>query len=299
MAWLAGSSTSPGSTRAISEEWAPVFRIKCEQAAAQPVNVSTAWRERCVHQLQRSRPYRCNSFRLPAVAGKSGLAAEHRHASPRMSTYADSKLQSAIDALLIPGILIGHRLISPGDEHGLLPEELPAFTSSVIKVRRASGAARIVARQLLSRLGLPECALPRGPSGAPIWPAGIIGSLSHDSRVAVAAVALRRDVGAVGIDVEPAEDLPADLLDIVATPEERRHLGDDPYRGRLLFVAKEAVYKAVYPLDRMFLDHHDVQINLAGRTATVCNGRVVELRFCIAAHLVALAFIPGARTSDH
>src|SRR5688500_10112023 len=107
----------------------------------------------------------------------------------RMSITADSALQSAIEALSFPGIMIGHRLILPGDEHGLLPEELPAFTSSVVKVRRASGAARIVARQLLNRLGLFECALPRGPAGAPIWPAGIIGSLSHDSRVAVAAVA--------------------------------------------------------------------------------------------------------------
>lgn len=61
----------------------------------------------------------------------------------------------------------------------------------------------------------------------------------------------------------------------------------------MLFVAKEAVYKAVYPLDQTFLDHHDVQISFAERKAVVRNGRVVELRFCIAAHLVALAFLPA------
>ena len=56
----------------------------------------------------------------------------------------DPSLQSAIDALSFPGVMLGHRLISPGDENALLPEETPVFASSVLKVRRASGAARIV-----------------------------------------------------------------------------------------------------------------------------------------------------------
>ena len=46
----------------------------------------------------------------------------------------DPSLQSAIDALSFPGVVIGHRLISPGDEDALLPEEAPAFASSVVKV---------------------------------------------------------------------------------------------------------------------------------------------------------------------
>ncbi len=212
-----------------------------------------------------------------------------------MTDTIDSLLQSAMDALAVPGIVAGHRLISPGDEHALMPEEAAAFAGSVVKVRRASGAARIVARTLLAQLGHPECAVPRSPSGAPIWPAGIIGSLAHDSRVAVAAVAMRRDVAAIGIDIEPSEALPSELLEIVATPAERRRMDDDPYGGRLLFVAKEAVYKAVYPLDRTFLEHHDVEVRLCERKAVVRNGREVELRYCVAPHLVALAFLPGQR----
>jgi 4'-phosphopantetheinyl transferase EntD len=208
-----------------------------------------------------------------------------------MIDTADPTLQSAIDALSIPGIMIGHRLIAPGDEHALLPEEAAAFAASIVKVRRASGAARIVARELLSRLGHAVCALPRAPSGAPVWPTGVIGSLTHDARVAMAAVGRSSDVGAIGIDVEPAEPLPAEILDMVATPRELLKIADDPYHGRLLFVAKEAVYKAVYPLDQMYLDHHDVEVNFADRKAVVRNGRVVELRFAISTHLVALAFL--------
>jgi 4'-phosphopantetheinyl transferase EntD len=209
-----------------------------------------------------------------------------------MIITTDPVFQSAIDTLALPGVAVGHRLISPGDEHALLKEEVPALAASVVKVRRASGAARIVARQLLTQLGYANCALPKGPAGAPVWPAGIVGSLAHDSRVAVAAVGMRADVGALGIDVEPAECLPSELLDLVVTPQERLNLGDDVYRGRLLFVAKEAVYKAVHPLDQTFLEHHDVEVNLSARKAVVRGGRVVELRFSISAHhLVALAFL--------
>ena len=210
-----------------------------------------------------------------------------------MTVTTDSSLQSAIEALAVPGVLIGHRLISPGDEYALMPEEARAFAASVVKVRRASGAVRIVARELLERLGHERCAVPKAPSGAPLWPDGLVGSLAHDARVAIAAVAMTRDAAALEIDVEPAEALPSELLDMVATPRERLHIAADPYHGRLLFAAKEAVYKAVYPLDQVFLEHHDIEISLADRKAVVCNGRLVELRFCVSTHLVAVAFLPA------
>jgi 4'-phosphopantetheinyl transferase EntD len=203
----------------------------------------------------------------------------------------DPSLQSAINALSLPGIVIGHRIISPGDENALLPEEAGAFAKSVVKVRRASGAARIVARELLANIGLPQYALPKGKGGAPVWPAGIVGSMSHDSQIAVAAIAKERDLNALGIDIEPAEALPAGLLDIVTTPQERSHIHEDPCGGRLLFAAKEAVYKAVYPLDQTFLEHHDVEVSLSRGQAVVRNGRIVKLQFCISDHLLVVAYL--------
>jgi 4'-phosphopantetheinyl transferase EntD len=205
----------------------------------------------------------------------------------------DPLLQAACDELAFPSVMVAHRLISPGDEDALLRDEAPAFASSVLKVRQASGAARIIARELLARLGYPQCPVPRAASGAPVWPAGVVGSLAHDARVAVATVGRAHDVGALGIDVEPAERLPSDLLDVVATPQERLKIGDDPFHGRLLFAAKEAVYKAVYPLDQTFLDHCDVEIDLAERKASVRNGRMLDIRFSVSTHLVVLAFLPG------
>lgn len=208
-----------------------------------------------------------------------------------MALSFETSIQATIGAISPPGVLIGHRVISAGDEKALLADEAPAFASSVVAVQRASGAARIVARELLARFGLPARSLPKGKGGAPVWPDGVVGSLSHDSRVAVAAVALRRAFVALGIDVEPAEPLSLDLLDLVATARERSAIGDDPYRGRLLFVAKEAVYKAVYPIDQQFLDHQDVEISIPERRAVLKNGRVLEIRFGISKHLLAVAFV--------
>jgi 4'-phosphopantetheinyl transferase EntD len=204
---------------------------------------------------------------------------------------ADSVLQQSIDALAIPGVLIAHRVISPGDELALLPEEADAFAGSVDKVRRASGAARIVARQLMTRLGQPQLAVRKAPSGVPIWPSGLVGSLAHTSQIAVAAVARREDFSSLGIDVEPADPLEADLLDLVATRSEREEISDDPHGGRLLFAIKEAVYKSVYPLDQVFLEHRDVEVNIKARWATVRTGRKVRFRYALSDQIIVLAFI--------
>ena len=66
-----------------------------------------------------------------------------------------------------------------------------------------------------------------------------------NSNVGVAAVALQRDFVSIGIDIEPAEALPPEIVKTIATPREQLALNAYAYGGRLLFVAKEAVFKAV------------------------------------------------------
>ena len=209
--------------------------------------------------------------------------------APPRDEALDPSLQREISALAPPGLLTGLRRISPGDEDALLDEEAASIASPAIAARRASGAARIVARQLLAQLGHARAPLPKAASGEPIWPAGIAGSLAHDEKVAVAAVGRRRDVGFIGIDIEPAVSLSPDMLELVATPQELRKIGDDPLRGKLLFAAKEAVYKAVYPLDHVFLEFHDIEVDLAGRMAKTRSGRAIALRYCLSSHVVVLA----------
>jgi 4'-phosphopantetheinyl transferase EntD len=78
-------------------------------------------------------------------------------------------------------------------------------------------------------------------------------------------------------------------MEMIATPKERTREFRGPFYGRVLFCIKEAVYKAVYPLDQKFLDHHDVEIDFADQKAYVCNGRIIDIRFSISSHIVALA----------
>jgi 4'-phosphopantetheinyl transferase EntD len=209
-----------------------------------------------------------------------------------MSAANNFSLYDAIEAARPPALLVNYRAIAEGDEYALLPEELEALLPRAVKVRRASGAARIVARDLMARLGCGRQAVPRSPSGMPLWPAGLVGSLAHDSRISLAAVALKREFLSVGVDVEPAEALEPDVLGLVVTDKEQRNIHEDLMLGRLVFSIKESVYKATYPLDGAFLDHQDVEVCLSSKTAIVRNGRIVNFCYCIATHIVTLAFVP-------
>lgn len=203
----------------------------------------------------------------------------------------DPALEAAIKDLAMPDVLIGHRLIMPGDESALFPEEAKAYANCVLKVKRASGAARIVARELLSSFGFGSAPLVKSAGGAPLWPPGITGSLAHDRRVAVAAVARSDKYHVLGIDVEPAEDLSFDLMDLIATPGERMQIENDTGRLGLLFCIKEAVYKALNPIDGVFLEHHDVEVDLSSCKACVRHQREVDFRYFVSSHFVALAFL--------
>ena len=207
------------------------------------------------------------------------------------TTANDSSLERALHALVVPGLLVGHRVILPGDENALREMEAASISSSIASVRRASGAARIVARDLLTRLGFPDAQVPKGAGGEPVWPPGVVGSLAHDDQVAVAAVGLERDFVSIGIDVEPARELSAEMLELVASPDELRRIDRDPLKGRLLFAAKEAVYKAAYRPDQTFLEFTDIEVDLAAGRATTRTGRTVSLRYCISSHIAALALL--------
>ena len=190
---------------------------------------------------------------------------------------------------------IGHRVIAPGDEFALLDEEKASMTFPAIDRCRASGAARRVARELMAMIGHGGHPILRGASGAPIWPAGVVGSMAHDDRIAVAVVGLRRrDLDAVGIDIEPAAPLPPDMLELIATPRERRAIADNPLGAKLLFAIKEAAYKATYPLDHEFLDFHDIEVDLAGRLATTRAGRTLALHWCVFSHVLVVATVQKA-----
>ncbi|WP_421915109.1 4'-phosphopantetheinyl transferase family protein [Mesorhizobium sp.] len=203
----------------------------------------------------------------------------------------ETALLRAMTAIAPSGVRVGCRLIREGDEAHLLPEEARSMPARQPAMRRASGAARWIAHGLLADLGLHDVAIARLPSGAPAWPDGMTGSLAHDDEMAVAALASVSDTSSLGIDVEPAQPLPDDILALVATHADVTGAADRHLAGRILFSAKEAVYKAVYPLDRQILGYENIGVDLNAGFATTTTGRRTKLAYCVAPRVVVMAFV--------
>ncbi|MBA8879041.1 4'-phosphopantetheinyl transferase family protein [Phyllobacterium myrsinacearum] len=203
----------------------------------------------------------------------------------------EAALLEAMVAIAPQGIRVGCRVIRDEDEAQLMPAEAHSIPARHPAMRQASGAARWIAHLLLADFGQKNMAVLRSPSGAPVWPESITGSLAHDEEMAVAAVAPVSRIGSIGIDVEPAIPLPDDILALVAIQADVIDAVDANLAGRLLFSAKEAVYKAAYPLDGVILDYEDIAVNLNTGHATTTTGRRATLTYCIAPRIVVLAVV--------
>lgn len=145
------------------------------------------------------------------------------------------------------------------DDAYLFPEEAATVARAVEGRRREFATGRACLRRALGRLGLPPVPILPGERGAPVWPDGIVGSLTHCVGYRGAAVARRDDVLTIGIDAELDAPLPDGIAEAVALDAELKMLAALPAHpaapnwDRLLFSAKESVYKAWYPVTRVFI----------------------------------------------
>ncbi|MFD5147861.1 4'-phosphopantetheinyl transferase [Streptomyces sp. NPDC058401] len=168
-----------------------------------------------------------------------------------------------------------------GDVPGarLHPEEEALVGRAVPERRREFATGRHCARRALARLGIAAGPILRTERGAPRWPEGIVGSMTHCPGYRATAVAWRREVLALGIDAEPHRPLPAGVWEAVTVAGERASLAGRLAGGlaggreaegaqvsgqvhwdRLLFSAKESVYKAWHPLTGRRLDFTDAAV---------------------------------------
>ncbi len=151
----------------------------------------------------------------------------------------------------------------------LFPTEESAIANSVEERRREFMTVRHCARCALHNLGAPVVALAPGPDRAPQWPDGVVGSMTHCIGYGAAAVGWRSDeLTSIGIDAEPNEPLPKNVRSLASTADEWRMLlgltssCPDLAWDRLLFSAKEAVFKAWWPLTHTWLDFHQAKVEL-------------------------------------
>jgi 4'-phosphopantetheinyl transferase EntD len=147
----------------------------------------------------------------------------------------------------------------------LFPEEERSVGRAVDKRRGEFTTGRACARRALERLGIAAVAIPNGERGEPMWPSGVVGSITHCSGYRGCAVANAEDVVSVGIDAEVHKPLPDGVLEQVAFGPELRMVADGGAGvclDRLLFSAKEAIYKTWFPLARRWLGFEDVELTV-------------------------------------
>lgn len=158
----------------------------------------------------------------------------------------------------------------------------------VAKRRREFTTARACARRALAPLGQERTPMVPGLKGAPTWPVGVVGSMTHTDTYAAAVVARHDDVAAIGIDAEPHAALPDGVREVIATRDELAQLAGLARAqpgvawDRLLFSAKESVYKAWFPHWRRWLEFTDVRVALSADgtfAATLLAGTRPEIDF--------------------
>lgn len=167
---------------------------------------------------------------------------------------------------ILPGVVSSAEAFSDAPEATLFPEERAIVAAAVDKRRREFTTARHCARSALGKLGLPPAPILTGDRGAPQWPSGVVGSITHCAGYRAAAVARACEMMTVGLDAEPNDPLPHGVLDAVSLARERdrQHGLEAAAPGvcwdRLLFSAKESIYKAWFPLTRRWLGFEDADI---------------------------------------
>lgn len=191
-------------------------------------------------------------------------------------------MQGLLTALL-PGEAVGAEAWADDATPELWPVEADAVRGAVATRVAEHATARRCARDALQQLGLPRGPIPTGAQREPCWPAGVVGSITHCEGYRAAVVAWRSaTVASVGIDAEPDLRLPPGVLEVVTDVGERtevERLGRQAPGvawDRLLFCAKEAVYKAWFPVTRRWLGFEDARVQLRdhGFHATVGSGEV-------------------------
>jgi 4'-phosphopantetheinyl transferase EntD len=150
----------------------------------------------------------------------------------------------------------------------MFPTEAAVVANAVAERRLEFATVRHCARQALRRIGIPAVPILPDADRAPQWPAGVVGSMTHCAGYRAVVVAQSNELRGVGIDAEPHGALPGAAAELILRPEEGARLhalanaDPDVHWDLVNFCAKEAVYKAWFPITRRWLDFDDVSIAL-------------------------------------
>ena len=222
-----------------------------------------------------------------------------------------------MEQLLPQGVVAVETFEDIPGQQGFPGEE--ALVAKAVETRRREFiTARHCAREALAKLGYAPVPIQAGPKREPLWPAGVVGSITHTTGFRAAAVASRSVLASIGIDTEKNDRLPDGVEESITVAGEPEMLASLSrtfpalHWDRVLFSAKESVYKAWYPLTGRWLGFEDARLAinpigtfsaklLVDGTRTDGGPTLVELRgrFMVAHGLIATAVtVPPTVTPD-
>jgi 4'-phosphopantetheinyl transferase EntD len=150
----------------------------------------------------------------------------------------------------------------------LFPGEEDLVATATVGRRREFVTARRCAREALATLGFAPVALRTGERREPLWPDGVVGAITHCAGYRAAAVARAGEIHGLGIDAETHKQLPPGVREMVVAEGDEALLRDlaarrpDVHWDRVLFSAKESIYKAWFPLTGRWLGFEEASLSI-------------------------------------
>jgi 4'-phosphopantetheinyl transferase EntD len=172
---------------------------------------------------------------------------------------------SLILAELFPPQARVAELRGPGDPALLYPEETAHFKHAAVSRMQEFAAGRLCARRVLADFGVVNFPLKSQADRQPLWPANLVGSITHTAGFCAAVAAQKHHIAALGIDSEESGRVKQELWKSICTPDEISWLKSLPQSQQqiaatLIFAAKESFYKCQYPLTGERLKFHDARV---------------------------------------
>lgn len=253
-----------------------------------------------------------------------GMARDGEVGSPRQRTYfarvgagrdriegdkrlaVDHQLDAALRGLLPPAVAIATETDPAAAEPLLGSEERAVRTASTLR-RQEFALGRTCGRRALRQLGCGSVPIGVGDTREPLWPRGIVGSITHCGAFWAAAVARRAEVPGIGIDAAANRTLEPAVRELIVACAEEAALAERSTAAVawdvVLFSVKETVFKAWWPAHRQWLEFGDVKVTLdeaagsfGARIASLHEDdeAVIRGRFTVVRDLVISAATLGA-----
>lgn len=237
------------------------------------------------------------------------------HGGATFQTGQYTPHEAMLGSILPPDVVVAE---ATGDiaQTALFPDEAAQIRHAVETRQREFAIGRTLARRALRRLGWPTSPILSGPDREPTWPLGVTGSITHCDGYCAAAVARSEVLTTIGIDAEIHAPLPPDVLRLIGRDEECAWIHNrsprDVFWDRLLFSAKESVFKAWFPVARRWLDFRAAEVRFEPETARF-HARFVGERLSVEGrdiegfggtyvihgnHILSAVVLPGNRLRD-